>query len=67
MCLLLMKYVFDCCVQLLIIMNGERNHSMGNLVDWTPPQLVVLIVVQRVGVSRAQYVCMCPKSISLQL
>ena len=61
-----MKYVFDCCVQLLIIMDGECNHSMGSL-DWTPPQLVVLIVVQRVGVSRAQLACMCPKSINLQL
>ena len=28
----------DCCVQLLIIMDGERNHSMGSPMDGTPPQ-----------------------------
>ena len=28
----------DCCVQLLIIMDCERNHSMGSPMDGTPPQ-----------------------------
>ena len=28
----------DCCVQLLIMMDGERNHSMGSPMDGTPPQ-----------------------------
>ena len=28
----------DCCMQLLIIMDGERNHSMGSPMDGTPLQ-----------------------------
>ena len=28
----------DCCMQLLIIMDGECNHSMRSLMDGTPPQ-----------------------------
>ena len=28
----------DCCVQWLIILYGERNHSMGSPMDETPPQ-----------------------------
>ena len=28
----------DCCVQLLIIMDGKCNHSMGSPMDGTPPQ-----------------------------
>ena len=28
----------DCCVQLLIILDGERNHSMGSSMNGTPPQ-----------------------------
>ena len=27
----------DCCVQLLITIDGERNHSMGSPMDGTPP------------------------------
>ena len=32
------KMLDDCCMQLLIIMDGERNHSMGSPMDGTPPQ-----------------------------
>ena len=28
----------DCCMQLLIIMDSERNHSLGSPMDGTPPQ-----------------------------
>ena len=37
-CLYPRNVLDDCCVQLLIIMDGERNHSMGSLMDGTPPQ-----------------------------
>ena len=33
-----MKYMFGCCVQLLIMKDGERNHSMGSPMDGTLPQ-----------------------------
>ena len=36
--MLLMRYIFDCCVQLLIMKDSECNHSMGSLIDGTPPQ-----------------------------
>ena len=38
MSMLLMRYVFVCCVQLLIMKDGEWNHSMGSPMDRTPPQ-----------------------------
>ena len=28
----------DCCVEVLIIMEYEGNHSMGSSIDGTPPQ-----------------------------
>ena len=34
----LMKYVLDCCVQLLIMRDGEWHHTMGSPTDGTPPQ-----------------------------
>ena len=34
----LLTIMDGCCVQLLTIMDGERNHSMGSPMDRTPPQ-----------------------------
>ena len=33
----MMKWVFDCCVHLLIVKDSERDHNMGSLMDGTPP------------------------------
>ena len=33
-----MRYMFDCFMQLLIMKDGEQNHSMGSSIDGTPPQ-----------------------------
>ena len=38
MSMLLMRYVFVCRVQLLIMKDGEWNHSMGSPMDGTLPQ-----------------------------
>ena len=35
---LVMRYMFDCFMQLLIMKDDEQHHSMGSLMDGIPPQ-----------------------------